>query len=406
MIRKAFLDQQMGYACAVGIILTIVVMVLQKLSTFVMESEGAESGRRKAVSWLLLAVGVGLAVYDRFNAALNLSAIATVLILIGFPYRAAVAVVKKALPKAELISSLRAGPSRGDAYVERSFRRQTNPVYRALHALGGMFLRTVKHGYIWLVLAFAFLPLYLMMIVSVKNNEQFYLAPATLTQPFHWENWRTAWDMVTPTVANSLFIATSSTMITLGLALCGAYFFARLKVPGASFLWNALLILMMMPAIANLVPLFILLRNLSLLNTLAALIIVGASGGQIFGIFVLRNFISDTPQDLFEAAEIDGANHFQQLKMIVIPLSGPILGTVGVMQFFGAWNDFVLPLIVMRDHARLPVMVQLLRMAGEYIKLWGPLMAGYAIASIPIIILFVFSMKLFIRGMTEGAVKG
>ncbi|MBN1268257.1 MAG: carbohydrate ABC transporter permease, partial [Kiritimatiellae bacterium] len=131
-----------------------------------------------------------------------------------------------------------------------------------------------------------------------------------------------------------------------------------------------------------------------------------ASGGQIFGIFVLRNFIQDTPQDLFEAAEIDGANHFQQLRNVVLPLSGPILGTVGVMHFISAWNDFVLPLIVMRDHARLPVMVQLLRMAGEYIKLWGPLMAGYAIASIPIIILFVFSMKLFIRGLTEGAVKG
>ena len=356
--------------------------------------------------FLQLVGGVGLLIYDRFNTQVNLSSMAIILIAIGLPYGTIKAFFKKLMPKESLGGWREAGPSRGDQYVERAFRRQTNPFFRALHTLGGMSLRLVKHGYIWLVLAFAFLPLYLMMIVSVKNNEQFYLAPATLTHPFHWENWRIAWDMVTPTVANSLFIATSSTMITLGLALCGAYFFARLKVPGASFLWNALLILMMMPAIANLVPLFILLRNLSLLNTLSALIIVGASGGQIFGIFVLRNFISDTPQDLFEAAEIDGANHFQQLKMIVIPLSGPILGTVGVMQFFGAWNDFVLPLIVMRDHARLPVMVQLLRMAGEYIKLWGPLMAGYAIASIPIIILFVFSMKLFIRGMTEGAVKG
>jgi ABC-type glycerol-3-phosphate transport system permease component len=76
------------------------------------------------------------------------------------------------------------------------------------------------------------------------------------------------------------------------------------------------------------------------------------------------------------------------------------------MQFVAAWNDFVLPLIIMRDHARLPVMVQLLRLAGEYIKLWGPLMAGYAMASLPIIVLFISSMKLFVRGLTEGAVKG
>ena len=76
------------------------------------------------------------------------------------------------------------------------------------------------------------------------------------------------------------------------------------------------------------------------------------------------------------------------------------------MQFLGQWNEFVMPLIVMREQARLPVTVQLIRMAGEYIKLWGPLMAGYAIASIPVIILFTFSMKLFVKGLTEGAVKG
>ncbi len=151
---------------------------------------------------------------------------------------------------------------------------------------------------------------------------------------------------------------------------------------------------------------FRLLRDLNLLNTLSALIIVTAAQGQIFAIFMLRNFVADIPQDLYEAAEIDGAGHFRQMWTIVLPLSGPILGTVGVMHFMFVWNDFVLPLIVIRDHARLPVMVQLIRLAGEYIKLWGPLMAGYTLAAIPIIVLFIFSMKLFIRGMTEGAVKG
>ncbi|MEI8064754.1 MAG: carbohydrate ABC transporter permease, partial [Verrucomicrobiota bacterium] len=209
-----------------------------------------------------------------------------------------------------------------------------------------------------------------------------------------------------PTVANSVFISTSVTLVVLILGLCAAYFFARLKMPLSGAFWNAILILMMMPMIANLVPLFRLLADLSLLNTLAALILVGAAAGQVFSIFVLRNFVADIPGDLYEAAEIDGANHFQQLRNVVVPLSGPILGTVGVMQFVSAWNEFVLPLIVMRDHARLPVMVQLLRMSGEYIKFWGPLMAGYALASIPIVLLFVFSMKLFVRGLTEGAVKG
>ena len=405
MIRKAFLDQQMGYACAVGIVLTLVVMALQKLSNFVMNAGSMEPRQKATLRVVLLVCAVAMLVAPKFNPNLNLTFLAGLFALMSVPFawiseRLRVASIERGR------AAVSSGPSPGDLYIERAMRRHNQPLYRFLRVAGSGLLRVTKHSFIWLVLAFAFLPLYLMVIVSLKNNEQFYLAPAKLTHPVFWENWRTAWEMVTPTVANSLFISTSSTLITLGLALSGAYFFARLKVPGSSFLWNALLILMMMPAIANLVPLFTLLRDMNLLNTLSALIIVGASGGQIFGIFVLRNFMADMPQDLFEAAEIDGANHFQQVRNVVLPLSGPILGTVGVMQFISAWNDFVLPLIVMRDHARLPVMVQLLRMAGEYIKLWGPLMAGYAIASIPVIILFTFSMKLFVKGLTEGAVKG
>jgi ABC-type glycerol-3-phosphate transport system permease component len=296
-------------------------------------------------------------------------------------------------------------PSGSERY-ERAIARRNTPLYRLGRRLGEFSLRGMKHGYIWMVLAFAILPLYLMVVVSFKDNTQFYQAPTVLTQPMHPENWRTAWEMITPTIANSVFISCSSTLLMIGIALMGAYFFARVRMPLSNVFWNAILILMMLPMIANMVPLFRLLRDLNLLNTLTALILVFAAQGQIFAIFMLRNFVSDIPQDLYEAAEIDGASHFRQMWLIVLPLSGPILGTVGVMHFMTAWNNFVMPLIVMRDHARLPVMVQLIRMAGEYIKLWGPLMAGYAMAAIPIIILFIFSMKLFVRGMTEGAVKG
>ena len=293
---------------------------------------------------------------------------------------------------------------RAESYERRQgqFTRSTH----VKHVLGDTGLRGLKHGWILGVLAFAILPMLLMLIVSFKTNTQFYDAPAKVTFPLHPENWSTAWSLITPTLANSVFISVFSTALMLFMALLGAYFFARLKVPFSGILWNGILVLMMLPLIANLVPLFRLLRDMNLLNTLTALILVGAAQGQIFAIFMLRNFISDVPKDLYEAAEIDGASHFRQMWTIVLPLSGPILGTVGVMHFMTAWNDFVLPLIVMRDHERLPVMVQLIRMAGEYIKFWGPLMAGYAMAAIPIIILFIFSMKLFVRGMTDGAVKG
>ena len=505
MLRKAFMDQQMGYACAVGIVLTVVVLLLQKICNMLLQAEpegGAKPGKsawfgslalyacaeaylffkgylltktatptvfaaftaglfiklgllvavpvllRKfgaalrgslfligagligsaifghaAISWLLfgfvlllmlshavfkMAIGAAGAILIGYGipaGSMNMIVSGIVFIILATPWGQ----IAARLDKAYLARCLRRPApriSQGDLYVARSFARQQQPVYKAAAVAGDWGLRFSKHAFIWFVLAFAFLPLYLMLIVSLKDNNQFYLHPTTLTQPIHWDNWSTAWQMVSPTVANSIFLSTAATFLIVIFGLAGAYFFARLKVPLSSFLWNALLLLMMMPMIANLVPLFILLRDMSLLNTLTALILVGASGGQAFAIFVFRNFIADIPQDLFEAAEIDGANHFQQLQLVVIPLSGPIMGTVAVMQFLGQWNEFVMPLIVMREQARLPVTVQLIRMAGEYIKLWGPLMAGYAIASIPVIILFTFSMKLFVKGLTEGAVKG
>ena len=505
MLRKAFMDQQMGYACAVGIVLTVVVLLLQKICNMLLQAEpegGTKAGKsawfgilalyafaeaylffkgyllpKTATPAVFAAFVLGLAVklgflvavpvlLRRYGAALRtglllvgaaliastifghaamswlLFGFALVMMVSGSLFKTAIGVagailigygipqgsmnmiisgivfiilatpwgrISARLDKAYLARCLKrpAPPvSKGDLYVARSFARQQMPAYKAAAVAGEWGLRFSKHAFIWFVLAFAFLPLYLMLIVSLKDNNQFYLHPTTLTQPIHWDNWSTAWAMVSPTVANSIFLSTTATFFIVIFGLAGAYFFARLKVPLSSFLWNALLLLMMMPMIANLVPLFILLRDMSLLNTLTALILVGASGGQAFAIFVFRNFIADIPQDLFEAAEIDGANHFQQLKLVVIPLSGPIMGTVAVMQFLGQWNEFVMPLIVMREQARLPVTVQLIRMAGEYIKLWGPLMAGYAIASIPVIILFTFSMKLFVKGLTEGAVKG
>lgn len=399
MLRKAFVEQQMGYACAVGIVLTAVVMTMQKLSSAVMNWSQLTPRQKVSLRAALLVAGGGLFGWGPDQ----LRAVAAVAVLAAVPYPAIWSVIRR--PFQPWLDGSASGGV-GDRRVAKAVARENRAGYRAARIAGSLFLRAAKHLTIWAVLAFAFLPLYLMVIVSVKSNQQFYEAPAVLTAPMHWDNWVTAWKLVTPPVANSMFLSICSTVLTLFFGLCSAYFFARLRMPMSGFLWNAVLILMMMPAIANLVPLFTLLRDLNLLNTLSALIIVGASGGQIFAIFMLRGFVSDIPQDLFEAAEIDGASHFQQMITVVLPLSGPILGTVGVMHFIGAWNDFVLPLIVMRDHARLPIMVQLARMAGEYIKLWGPLMAGYAIASIPIIILFIFAMKLFIKGLTEGAVKG
>jgi multiple sugar transport system permease protein len=266
-----------------------------------------------------------------------------------------------------------------------------------------------KHALILVLLGIELLPLYMMLQTSVKDNAAFNANPWLPVGPSQWhfrENFSYGFHLIAPLIANTVFVAVLSTVGTVTLALLAAYFFARYRMPGSGLVWAAFLALMLMPAVANVVPLFSLLVSLKLVNTLWALIILGIAGGQVFNIYVLRNFIEEIPHDLFEAAEIDGANHWQQIRNVVIPLSGPILGTLVILSFLGSWNDFLMPFIVLRDRELFTLGVGLVYLDGEYVKPWGRLMAAYVVASLPLIILFLFTMKLFIRGLSSGAVKG
>ena len=163
-----------------------------------------------------------------------------------------------------------------------------------------------KHLFILLVLAAAFFPFYVMLVIRGKDGAQFAANPTGLTLPFHWSNYAVAWEMVSGYIFNTIFVCVTAVVLTFFFSINAAYFFARYRMPGGTFLWYFFLILMLMPGIANLVPLFMLLRNLDLLNTFWALIVVYVTGGQVVQIYILRNFIEDIPQDLFDAAEVDG----------------------------------------------------------------------------------------------------
>lgn len=265
-----------------------------------------------------------------------------------------------------------------------------------------------KHIFILFFILIELFPLYMMFQVSFKDNATFIRQPWLPTNPvsWHWENWNFAFHLILPYIANTVFVAVTGTICSLFLAILGAYFFARHKLPCSGILWAAFLALMLMPSVVNITPLFMLLKSLKLLNTLWALVLVGIAGGQVFSIFVLRNFIEDLPRDLFEAAEMDGASHLQQVFNVVIPMSGPIIGTLAILSFLGMWNDFLLPLIVLRDKELFTLGVGLIYLDGEYVKQWGQIMAAYFVASIPLIIVFLFTMRLFVRGLSAGAIKG
>jgi len=263
-----------------------------------------------------------------------------------------------------------------------------------------------KHVYLWLMLALVFLPFYVMLVVSFKDNKQFSNYPWVPTWPLHWENWIVGWNTVGVYIANSVFMAVLTTVITLSVAVLAAYVFGRYKVPFADMVWAAVLVLMLMPGVANLIPLFKLMKSLHLLNSLVGLSVVSAAGGQIVCLYILRNFIEDMPKEFFECARIDGASHVQQIVHVVIPQCGGIISTLAILNFVGAWNSFILPLITIRDPEKLPLAVGLYQLQGAYVKQWGPLMAAYFISAVPLVVLFAFTMRFFIRGISEGAIKG
>jgi len=265
-----------------------------------------------------------------------------------------------------------------------------------------------KHLILICMLCIELLPLYMMLQMSVKDNTTFLTNPWLPTAPstWHWQNLADGLRIVGPSIANTVFVAVLATAGSLVLAVLGSYFFARYSMPFGGVLWSAFLALMLLPSVANIVPLFTLLKTMDLLNTLWALIVVGMSGAQVFQLFVLRNFIEDLPKDLFEAAEIDGASHIAQIRNIVIPMSGPILGTLAILGFISQWNEFMLALVVLRDNDLFTLGVRLIYLDGEYVKQWGQIMAAFLVASVPLILTFLFTMKLFIRGLSAGAIKG
>ena len=263
-----------------------------------------------------------------------------------------------------------------------------------------------KHLIIITALIFAFIPFYLMLNISLKDNEQFFQNPWLPSLPFHWENYVYGWNYIGMKIFNTAFVAVTTTVFTIAFAVIGAYFFARFKMPGSKILFLVFTLLMMYPGVANMVPMFKLITSLGLYNSYLALILPGIAGGQAFNIYVLRNFIEDIPQDLFDAIEIDGGSILQKIWHIVVPMSMPIIGTLGILTIIGQWNNFISPLLYIRDDNMQVLSVSLLYLDGEYTKQWGQLMAGYTVASLPLVVMFLFCMKLFVRGLSAGAIKG
>ena len=250
-----------------------------------------------------------------------------------------------------------------------------------------------------------FLPFIVTLFISFKSTPQFNRDPFLPTFPLYPENYVDAWRIVAKYIVNSIIVSGVSVVCMVALAALAAWAFARYPFPGRELFFYLILVLLMIPGELTLIPSFLLVKNLGLLNTRWVLILPYIAGGQVFAIFILRAFFQSLPEEMFEAARIDGANELQILARIGIPLSKSILGVVAIMHILSTWNDLVWPLVTLSTDKLMTLTIGLYAFRTAWYSIWGPLMAGYILASIPLIILFAFTSRLFVEGLSSGAIK-
>lgn len=262
--------------------------------------------------------------------------------------------------------------------------------------------------HLWLVFMVigALYPIYFMLNMSVKSTVQMNYGIFRITLPFEWINYTSSFSQLWRYILNTVAVTLLSGVPMLVFASLTAYVLARYKFPGHNFFFMALLGLMMIPGILTLIPGFMWIVELGLINTWWALIMPYIAGGQAFNMFILKAFFEGLPEEMFESARLDGAGHIDLWVSFILPLSAPILITLGIMHTLSVWNDFVWPflVVVQNDLRTISQAIVFLNTTGQY-PTPGRAMAGNVIAAIPLLIMFVFGMKSYISGITTGAVK-
>ena len=202
---------------------------------------------------------------------------------------------------------------------------------------------------------------------------------------------------------NSLVVSVTTTLFNLIFCSLAGYAFAKLRFRGRSKLFSLLMTTVMIPGQITMIPVFLFLKRLGLLNTYWGLILPASAG--IFGIFLIRQFMLTIPDDLIEASRIDGCSEFRIYWNVVLPLCKPVLATLGIFTFMGSWNDFLWPLIVMVGEDRYTLPVALANLNGQHTTKFGLLMAGAVVVVIPVILVFVLAQKYVIRGIATTGLK-
>ncbi len=202
---------------------------------------------------------------------------------------------------------------------------------------------------------------------------------------------------------NSVVLTTAVTLVSLLFNVAAGYAFAKLRFAGRDRIFRLLLGALVIPAQVAMVPLFLLLKQLGLVNSYGGVIVPAMAG--IFGIFLIRQYALSIPDDLLEAARIDGAGELRIFRSVIVPLLRPIIVTLAVFTSLGAWNDFMWPLIVLNDSELYTLPVALASLAREHVQDNELMMAGSVLTTVPVLLVFLVLQRYYIQGLMLGSVK-
>jgi multiple sugar transport system permease protein len=250
-------------------------------------------------------------------------------------------------------------------------------------------------------------PVFWMLSTSLKTDADAFAIPPDLIPPqWNWQNYVEVFSKVpfARYLFNSMFIATSVTLLSLLFHSMAAYSLARLHYPGRQIVFVLILSTMMIPFTAILIPLFMVVKTLGWLDTYQALIVPAIFSA--YGIFLLRQFYLSIPSELEDAARVDGAGYLQVYWHVILPLSRPILAALGVFIFLYNWNSFLWPLAVTQSPDLRVVQIGVQQFTGEFLTRWNLLMAASTVAALPTLILFLVLQRRLVEGIKLSGLKG
>jgi multiple sugar transport system permease protein len=267
---------------------------------------------------------------------------------------------------------------------------------------GGLYLLLIAGALIVL------LPYFWMIITSLKPEQDMFrlgIVESLVPSEIRWQNYVEAWHdyPLGRWLWNSFLISSIETISTVITSVLAGYAFARLRFWGRDVLFVLYLGAMMVPIQVTLIPSFIIVRSLGLLNSYEGIAILHLV--QFFGVFLMRQFFLGIPRELEDAARIDGCNWFQVLWKIVLPVSMPAIAVLAVFAFTAGWNNFLWPLVVINKPEIMTIMVGLASMRSE-VTPWGQLMAATAISAVPLTLMYLAFQRFFTQGIVTTGLKG